>query len=630
MKSILLLPALLIALCTAAQDYRVSSIPDSLLQDADAVKRFEELLVIVKGFDKVVIKHTCVYTILNENGEKFANYNNYYSKFRSLNDISGKMFDANGKLIKSIRKKDIADVSASDEETMITDTRYKRFAFYNKVYPYTVEFEDEADESETFFLPTWYPVSDLRLALQKSVFEVETPADFNLRYRQNNLADKPAIKNNVNTIAYEWELHDQKALLPEPIRPTWAEIAPVVYIAPTNFQLGAYKGNMGSWNEFGRFVLHLCDGRDQLPETTKQEVHHLTDGLSSKEEKVKAIYHFMQQNTHYIGIQLGIGGWQPFEAKYVAENKYGDCKALSNYMVSLLKEAGVKAYRVLIRAGEGERGLLEDFPATNFNHMIACVPNGKDTLWLECTDQTISPGYIGSSTGNRQALLISEDGGHVVRTPVYSTADNLQLRKAVVKIDDNGNMIADVTTHFTGTQQDLQHELMYSANKEEREKYLNSALNLPTYVVEKNDYRETRDRIPAIDERLQISAAGYATVSGKRLFITPNLFNRSPKLFEDRPRKFDIEFTESFKDADTVVIQVPSGYKAESVPKDVHIENRFGKYSINYEIAGNTIKLLRVKERQAATYPASAFTELVAYYDAVYKADHARIVLIKE
>lgn len=52
----------------------------------------------------------------------------------------------------------------------------------------------------------------------------------------------------------------------------------------------------------------------------------------------------MQQNTRYISIQLGIGGWQPFDAEYVAQKKYGDCKALTNYMFSLLKEAALDQF----------------------------------------------------------------------------------------------------------------------------------------------------------------------------------------------------------------------------------------------------------------------------------------------
>jgi transglutaminase-like putative cysteine protease len=630
MKKLFILLIMFSPFGLVAQDYKVSLIPDSLLKDADAVKRFEELHVIIKGINKAVVKHKYAYTILNEAGEDFAHYSNHYDKFHSLSDISGRMFDKEGKLLKSIKKKDISDVSVSDGESMVTDGRTKHFSFYNKSYPYTVEFEDEREYDGIFNLPVWLPIEDDKLSVQKSIFHVETPADYQLRYKQFNYSVKPLVINDNKTISYSWELVNQKAVLFEPYQQDWHEITPTVFIAPTDFEIGGHKGNMSTWDNFGKFLAELYQGRDILPDYVKQDVHRIADGLPTKQEKVKALYNYMQQSTHYVGIQLGIGGWQPFEAKYVAEKKYGDCKALSNYMVSLLKEAGIKANCVTIESGDGRKGLFEDFPCNQFNHIIACVPGEKDTIWLECTSQTVSAGYMGDFTGNRKALLISEDGGHIVKTPNYLASDNLQLRKAEAVIDENGNLIVDVRTHFTGTQQDLQHSLMHEANKDQREKYLNTTLNLPTYAVEKNDYKETKGKIPAIDEYLKITSQNYASVTGKRMFIVPDLFNRTAKLPTERPRQFDIEFRYSYRDVDTIVIKIPSGYTTETMPKDVSVNNKFGSYSMHYLISGNTITLLRINEHRAATFPASDYTELVSFYDVKYKADHAKVVLVKK
>ena len=73
--------------------------------------------------------------------------------------------------------------------------------------------------------------------------------------------------------------------------------------------------------------------------------------ITDPQTKVAVLYNYLQQNTHYVGIQLGIGGWQTYDAAYVATKKYGDCKALSNFMISLLKEAGIKGHAVVIKGG---------------------------------------------------------------------------------------------------------------------------------------------------------------------------------------------------------------------------------------------------------------------------------------
>ncbi len=473
-------------------------------------------------------------------------------------------------------------------------------------------------------------MEDENISVQQSMFVLEFPLDYKLRYKQFNYSDLP-VKTSSKTNTWSWEINNIKALEYEIFQPPISEITTSVYVAPTVFEYGGYSGNMETWKQFGDFISKLNEGRDVLPENIKQDIHRLTDGVSSQDEKIKLLYDYLQKNTHYISVQIGIGGFQPFDAKYVAARGYGDCKALSNYMKSILKEAGVNANYVLITAGEGKKGLWEDFPSPYFNHATMCIPGSKDTLWLECTSQTESAGFSGSFTGDRKALMITNDGGVLINTPVYKSNDNLQLRKIIATIDESGKMRAEVNTHFTGIQQELQHALMHEANREQREKYLNEKLNLPTYVVERSDYKETKGRIPMIDEYLKISAPDYATITGKRLFIKPNIFNKiNTKLDTDKPRKFPVEYSYAFKEVDSISITLPVGYATESLPSNASISNKFGKYSIAFKVNGNAIDMLRTYERQRSTYPAKDYNDLAKFYQEMYNADRSRIVLVKK
>jgi hypothetical protein len=611
-----------------AQDYRVSLIPDSLKDDANVVKRIDNTDITIKGNEKAVIIHKWAYTILNEAGEHFSVYHNDYDQFQSLNDITGKMYDANGKLIKTIHKKDISDISVNDGESLVNDARLKVFAFYNKVYPYTVEFEDEIILKGIFSLPGWHPVNAEKLAIMESHFSVETPRGYLLRYKQFCYNGIPLIDSNEKRIVYQWKLSGKKAIREEIYQPDWTEITPNVLLAPTNFEIAGYKGNMENWKNFGLFLTELIKNRQVLPDNLKQEVHKLTDGLKN-EEKIKVLYKYLQDNTRYIGIQLGIGGWQPFDAVYVSKYKYGDCKALSNFMVSLLKEAGVKANYVTIYNDDSFKGAYDDFPMNLFNHVIACVPSQKDTIWLECTNQTVSPGFLGESSSNRNALLIDEDGGHLVKTPVYEKNDNQKIRKIEAGVDAGGNLEANIHTFFSGIEQESIHGLYYHFNKEEQEKYLNKVINLPTYKVEKVSFKETRDRIPAMDEFIMLNSSNYAAVTGKRLFVQPDIINVEQKLPSDRPRQFDVLIPYAYNEVDSISIIIPKNYGIETLPKNVSVSNKFGSYSTSYSVTGNSIQLIRVQVHNAIHLSAEEYDALVKFYDIMYKTDRAKIVFIK-
>lgn len=629
MKQTIFILQFFITTTLSAQNYSVALIPDSLLKEAAVVLRVEETRIVIHSIKSATVMHKIAYTVLNEAGNSFADYSNFYDNFERLTEATGKLFDASGKQIKTIRKKDMADLAYNDNFSLAGDVRIKRHDFYYKSYPYTVEYEDEKEYNGIYEFPTWQALEGYDYSVQSSTYVVEMPTDYKLRYKLINGALPPIITEKGNAKTLSWRAANIKVVKHELYQPPLSRLVPSVLLGPDDFEYGGYKGNLSSWDNYGKYYAALYSGRDLLPDNIKAAVHKIADAVTGKEEKIKVLYNYLQQNTHYISIQLGIGGLQPFEAAFVAEKKYGDCKALSNYMVSILKEAGINAYSAIIFGGKNFPYVYEDFPKHYFNHVVACVPNGKDSIWLECTSQTESAGYAGTFTGNRKALLITEAGGRLVNTPKYYANNNLQIRKITASIDENGNLIADVFTHSTGIQQELQHELLNDANQEQREKYLNRTLNLPTYKVEKIDYKEIKNAIPAMDELLKITSPNYASVTGRRLFVAPNLFNKESRLTENNTRHFDIVFKDSYQDEDSILITLPLGYTVESLPKNISLKNKFGSYSISFKIKENAIELIRQREQQEATFPANDYPQLVEFFETIAKADRSKLVMIK-
>ncbi|HRX95271.1 MAG TPA: transglutaminase-like domain-containing protein, partial [Chitinophagaceae bacterium] len=370
---------------------------------------------------------------------------------------------------------------------------------------------------------------------------------------------------------------------------------------------------------------------DQLPDDVKQTIHQIADGVKDPAEKISKLYKYMQDNTRYISIQLGIGGWQPFDATYVASKKYGDCKALTNYMYSLLKEAGINSYYTLVRAGDYDNYITDDFPSQQFNHVILCVPLEKDSMWLECTSQTLSAGYLSGFTSDRYVLLIDEQGGKLVRTPKYGIKENIQLRKIEAKLDAEGALQIKATNHYTGLQQDDIHGLVNHLSKDKVKKILHEELDFATYDVNEFNYQEQGSSLPFINESLDISAWNYATITGKRLFIIPNVMTRtSRKLSYDSTRKYDIILHTEYEDVDSVTIELPEKYDKESMPKAVDIDTKFGHYTCSVNLADNKLYYYRNFRSYSGRFPAKDYSELVDFYNAIYKADRSRVVLVKK
>jgi hypothetical protein len=300
-------------------------------------------------------------------------------------------------------------------------------------------------------------------------------------------------------------------------------------------------------------------------------------------------------------------------------------------MYSLLKEAGIRSVYTIITAGYDRGYLITDLPCSQFNHAILFVPALKDTIWLECTNQTMPAGYLGEGTDNRFAIAVDENGGKLVHTPKYGLNENLEIRHIEASVDESGNLDAKISTDYQAVQQDELHGIINGLSKDKLMEYLKENIELATYDVKNFNYVQQKTRIPMIKESLEIVADNYASVSGKRLFVMPNILTRSPvKLKKVEKRKFDLLLSLEFRDVDTVVINLPKGYVPEAMPEEVTLLTKFGKYHSVVKMQGDKIVYYRLFEKYSGRFPAADYASLVSFHDAVYKADRSRVVLVKK
>ncbi|HVI48383.1 MAG TPA: DUF3857 domain-containing protein [Chitinophaga sp.] len=629
--AILLLTAFSLPASAGDPVYPVCAIPAALKENAHVVKRTEEYTVDIRDLRDVRVTKHYVYTVLDAAGADDAIMLEYYGKLREIRSVEGILYDADGKQVKRMKQADVKDLSAVDNGSLMTDTRKKFHSFFHSVYPFTVEYRVEIRYNCTNQLPVWVPQEEYDCTVQQSSLTVTAPAGFELRYHTYLYNGEPATSSDKGIKTYIWQVKDIPAMKKEAFAEEFYKRTPSVFLAPGEFEIEDYKGRMNTWKDFGNFIYHLNQGRDVLPDNIKQKVHQLTDALPAREDKINSLYKYMQQNYRYISIQLGIGGWQTFDATTVAAKGYGDCKALSNFMMAMLKEAGISSNCVLVKSGDGVTSLREDFPSPQFDHEILCIPGAKDTMWLECTSNTLPVGYLSAFTANRPVLVIDSAASKLVRTPDYNMDYNLQQTSITATIDEAGNIHVNSHTMRTGMQQDGLHERLHTLSEEKQLEELREGLDLASYDIVSHKYKEEPGIKPAIEEQLEINGHNYATVTGKRMFVAPNILNRnSLRLEEETARKSPIRFNHAYRDIDTVKITVPAGYRLESLPAPVSLKNQFGVYTAVTEMKGNTISYIRKIEHKAGTFPVTDFADLVKFYNTIYRSDRNRLVLVKE
>ena len=89
------------------------------------------------------------------------------------------------------------------------------------------------------------------------------------------------------------------------------------------------------------------------------------------------------------------------------------------------------------------------------------------------------------------------------------------------------NWLLTVQSSYHCFEQDEIHERLHYNSKKEQLDALKKEFDLPTYDVASFEYTETASAKPVIAETVQLNADNYATLSGKRMFVMPNVLTKS-------------------------------------------------------------------------------------------------------
>jgi Domain of Unknown Function with PDB structure (DUF3857) len=607
--------------------FAAQKIPAELKKNAHAVVRQYELSFEVKNKGEAIETEHKVVTLLDEKAAKYSEPVFWYDKIRQIEDIEASVYDGAGKLIRKMKKKDIDDFKPFDDG--VDDNRAKRITFPRLPFPYTIEYQVVTKHKGLLHYPVWRPQEQLHEAVERAVFNITKSADVQLRFKEMNLPKGAKLQNGDT---YRWYVENLNAVVDEPFTPSVSEPFPQVLVAPDVFTVEGFSGRLDSWQNFGKFQAELNKGRSELPQTVINELRKLVEDCPDDYCKIERVYKKLQNTTRYFSIQLGIGGWQPILAGDVDRRKYGDCKALSNYMVAMLHAVHIEGQYVIVKAGEDNQVQYPDFPNAYFNHVIACVPMANDTVWLECTSQTTACGYLGTFTDSRPALLIAPDGGHLVKTPVYDEKSNVVRRNVKITLNTEGGAQLDATSIYSGTKQELPGRLS-EFGADFRKKIMYEWLKINDFEIKNLSFKRHLSRLPSVEETMKLDIRQLGSVSGKRQFVPVNLLSVWKETFAtDSVRRFDIQAdSRGFTEMDSIVVAIPTGFKVETLPDPLSINALFGTYQLKSQVLDkNNVLVTRQLIVNNKIFPAKNQTDLAQFFKQIAKADKVKMVLVKE
>jgi hypothetical protein len=630
---IVLLSAFVQFSCAQQSPYQSLQLPALLTEDAHAVVRLDQMTVDILSGREMKISARRVVTVLDKLGNSYVDAYLRYNNAIKVNKIYAVVYNVLGSEIRRIKEKEFKDISAVNGGTLYSDSRVKYLEYTPVQYPYTIEFNYTISTANTGVVPSWYFLSNYGESVEKSqiTFNFTSP-ELQPEFRECNMESIELTKEqSAGGITYA--ASNIKAITHEQLGPAFRKLAPHIKTRLVNFHYEGYDAKAENWNTLGRWITdNLLNGQGELPETTIRTARNLVRDLSDPMEKARAIYKYVQENTRYISVQVGIGGLKPISAMEVDKVKYGDCKGLSNYTMALLKAVGVPAYYCHIQAGREKVNFIEDFAdISQGNHVILAIPEGEEMHWIDCTSTTLPFGFLGDFTDDRTALLVGPEGGKLIRTPAYLNDTNYLQTLADFELSDKGVITGDVTITTKGIQYDNHFGLEEKTQDDLLKHYRQYWSHINNLQLPSIEFVNDKDAV-RFGEYVKLEAASYASISGNLMLLIPNAFNRSSYVPDRyRNRKLPFEISRGFLDEDEFILSLPKGYRLEAMKSEELLESEFGKYHIQmvYDETEHQIIYKRKFLLQQGRYPKEMYEKYRTFRKSVAAADNGQIVLIK-
>jgi hypothetical protein len=612
-------------------------------EKTDAVKLYSERIVTVQSADKIKTLVRVAYKILRPGGRELATVVIPFDAQTKVNFVHAWCIPAQGKDFE-VKDKEAAEVAvpAVPGSELITDLRAKLLRIPAADPGNIVGYEYEQEDHPFVLQDVWYFQGEH--PSREDHYTLQLPVGWEYKASWlNHVEVAPTGTGNqwlwavsgIPGIRDEYEMPPHRGIEGQMI---------ISFVPP-----GGAGKYFADWRDMGIWYNDLTRGRRDASADISQKTTALTAGSTATLAKMQAIAKFLQHDVRYVGIELGIGGFQPHAAGDVFAHRYGDCKDKATLMSTMLKGVGVDSYYVVINAERG--AVTPDMPAHmgGFNHVILAIrlPEGMTDaslvavmqhpklgriLFFDPTDELTAFGTLRGALQANYGLLVTADGGELTELPQLSPGTNGVRRVARLTLTPDGTLKGDVKEIRYGDSAAYQRYALRTATKEaDKIRPIETMLarSLPTYRLMTASVSNTEQTELPFVFNYSLVAENYAKSAGGLLLVRPRVMgNKSSDLLETKEtRQYAVEFDGPSQDMDSFEISLPAGYVVDDLPQPVSADYGFASYHSKAEVVGNVLRYSRTFEVKEPSVPLSKMSDLKMLYRIIASDERNTAVL---
>jgi tetratricopeptide (TPR) repeat protein len=361
-----------------------------------------------------------------------------------------------------------------------------------------------------------------------------------------------------------------------------------------------------TWAEVGEWYRALAASRAVPNDAVRAQADEITRDAKTPAEQAQALYTFVSSRIRYVGIDFGVGRFQPHTAAEVLTSRYGDCKDKDTLFEALLRAKGISASPALIGVN---LELVGEVPSPSwFNHVITAIDLPSGRAWADTTPGVAPFQMLVSPLRGKRALVISQGTPALDTTPAsppFAFEDQLRADGTLSK---DGEFTGKVDLSFRSDTEILVRAIasnLAPAQWDQGAQMIANGLGFTGKV--------SNSRFEKPDELTQPMHVAY-DYSKKPLgdwdnfrFVPFLPVLTLPQAPEKQPAR-DIDLGSPRTEKALSRIHLPAGFGAD-LPNAVHAKSQFVSIDITYRLENGDLIVERLVVVTKSKVPPTAWEE---------------------
>ena len=436
---------------------------------------------------------------------------------------------------------------------------------------------------EGYFTPVTYfassePAYEIRLEVRmpkdKKLYWIAKNFDriYDKNFESIKSAAKPKITEHPDYASYVFHAHNVPEMIMEPSMPPVKDVVPRV-------QCSAYE----NWDKIYEWdIKNLGANMSQISDELKNKTLELIKDCKTNDEKIAAIYHYVQQKIRYISIKGDVvAGRAGHPAREVFENKYGDCTDKSILMGAMLAIAGVTCYPAAIMAGGGDWD--SEVAHISSNHKISFLSYDSKEIFLDSTSQNTRFPFFRADDHGRNCLV--SQARRMVRSGTPFSNNKLRCG-AFINTDKSITVTGrrEVDGHIESSIRGRNKSLKESEIKDNFKRTLNQVL--PGVELKKLDYTDLMDLNKPVVETFEYQAPDAVIGAGDLILFSVPGHEMKFNEVSLKERNYPIDYAYLTNNETVYNFNLPEGYKVKYLPLKLEVNNKYMIYTAEFIKAG--------------------------------------------